>query len=211
ANGFVRVEQPIGERRGFTGLAAFLTLSSFAHRTSPTLRAKWVLEELLCTTVPPPPPGVALQLEGEDQANAAAAIENVRERLELHRSDPKCAGCHRLMDPIGLGLESFDGIGRARERYENGDAIDTRGELPDGTSFQGPAQLAEILADDPRFLRCATQKVLTFALQRSLDQDAQLVDAILSRFKPAGSLRALIEAVVLSEAFRQQREQGDGA
>jgi hypothetical protein len=114
------------------------------------------------------------------------------------------------MDPIGLGLESFDGIGRARERYENGDPIDTRGELPDGTRFDGPAQLARVLADDPRFERCATQKLLTFALQRSLENDVALIDAIVKRFKPAGTLRALIEQVVLSEAFRQQREQGGG-
>ncbi|HKO90497.1 MAG TPA: DUF1592 domain-containing protein, partial [Polyangiaceae bacterium] len=209
--GFVRVEQPIGQRRGFTGLAAFLTLSSFAHRTSPTLRAKWILEELLCSPVPPPPPNVALQLEGEDQANAAATIENVRKRLELHRSDPKCAGCHRLMDPIGLGLEGFDGIGRARDRYENGDAIDARGELPDGTRFDGPVQLASVLASDPRFLRCATQKLLTFSLQRSLEDDVELIDATLARFKQTGTLRALIEAVVLSPAFRQQRAGEGGA
>lgn len=209
--GFVRIDKAIGPRRGFTGLAAFLTLSSFAHRTSPTLRAKWILEELLCSPVPQPPPNVADQFDAEDKANAAAALENVRERLTLHRSDPKCAGCHNLLDPIGLGLEAFDGIGRVRERYENGDPVETRGELPDGTRFEGPAELAAVLADDPRFLRCATQKVLTYALARSLERDGALIDQTLTRFKEQGTLRALLEAVVLSDAFRQQREAGGGA
>jgi hypothetical protein len=208
--GFVRIDRAIGARRGFTGLAAFLTLSSFAHRTSPTLRAKWVLEELLCSPVPPPPPNVAGQLDAEDKANAAAALENVRERLELHRSDPKCAGCHKLMDPIGLGLEVFDGIGRARDKYDNGDPVETEGELPDGTRFDGPVALSALLAKDPRFLRCATQKVLTYALARSLSEDGALIDATLASFKSEGTLRALIETVVLSAAFRQQREEGGG-
>jgi hypothetical protein len=209
--GFVRIDKPIGARRGFMGLASFLTLSSFAHRTSPTLRAKWVLEELLCSPVPPPPPNVALQLDAEDKANAAAALENVRERLALHRSDPKCAGCHQLMDPIGLGLEVFDGIGRERAKYDNGDAVETRGELPDGTSFEGPVELSALLAKDPRFLRCATQKVLTYALARSLEQDGALIDSTLADFEADGTLRALIESVVLSTAFREQRAEGGGA
>jgi hypothetical protein len=144
-------------------------------------------------------------------ANAAAKLENVRERLTLHRSDPKCAGCHNLLDPIGLGLEAFDGIGRVRDRYENGDPVETRGVLPDGTVFDGPAELAEVLANDPRFLRCTTKKVLTYALARSLEHDGALIDATLERFQAEGTLRALIEAVVLSDAFRRQREAGGGA
>jgi hypothetical protein len=203
-SGLTRVDKPIGQRRGFLGLASFLTVSSFAHRTSPTLRAKWVLEELLCSVVPPPPPNVVAQLEGQDMANAAAAIDNVRARLELHRSDPNCASCHSRMDPIGLALESFDGIGRSRERYDNGDLVDTHGELPDGTRIDGPVELATLLADDPRFVRCVTQKVLTYALGRSLEQEPALVDATVASFEARGTLRALIESIVLSDAFRQQ-------
>jgi Protein of unknown function (DUF1592)/Protein of unknown function (DUF1588)/Protein of unknown function (DUF1587)/Protein of unknown function (DUF1585)/Protein of unknown function (DUF1595) len=206
--GFTRWEQPIGERRGFLGLAAFLTVSSFAHRTSPTLRAKWVLEELLCSPVPPPPPQVMDQLDGEDMSNAAAGIENVRTRLELHRSDPSCAGCHQQMDPIGLGFESFDGIGKSRDRYENGDPIDTRGELPDGTSFDGPGELSDILTADPRFARCVTEKLLIYALGRSLAGERALVQRILDGAGERASLRALIEQIVTSDAFRQQLDGG---
>jgi hypothetical protein len=200
--GLTRLDTPIGERRGFIGLGAFLTLTSFAQRTSPTLRAKWVLEQLLCSTVPPPPPGVVAELMGAEASNAAASVENVRARLELHRSDPGCAGCHRAMDPIGLGLESFDGIGRARDHYDNGDAIDTHGELPDGTAFDGPVELAEVLADDPRFLRCATKKLLTYALGRPMDAEGALVDALHTALGTKGSFRSLVASVVLSDAFR---------
>jgi hypothetical protein len=200
----VRVETDIDERMGFIGLGSFLTVSSFAHRTSPTLRAKWIIEELLCSPLPPPPPGVQADLEGDDKANAAAAIENVRERLELHRSDPSCASCHALMDPIGLGLESFDAIGQARDKYENGDPVDTQGVLPDGQKFDGPRELSAVLSDDPRFPRCVAQKMLTFARGRSVESGEQaLIDRTRDAYLAQGaSLRALIDTIVLSDAFR---------
>jgi hypothetical protein len=200
---FMRVDTPLGTRRGFLGLAAFLTVSSFSHRTSPTLRAKWVLEELLCSHVPPPPPNVVDELEGDDAANAAAAIENVRKRLELHRSAPSCAGCHASLDPIGLGLEGFDAIGKSRTKYENGDPVDTRGQLPGGKAFDGAAELSSVLVQDPRFASCVTQKLLTYALGRSLDGDDALVESTLM-VSGTPTVRALIETIVLSDAFRQQ-------
>jgi hypothetical protein len=206
---FMRSDKVIGDRRGYTGLAAFLTLSSFAHRTSPTLRAKWVLEQLLCSTVPQPPANVVTDLDAEGAANAAAAIENVRERLELHRSDPKCSGCHASLDPIGLGLESFDGIGKSRIKYSNGDPVDTYGELPGGQSFDGPVELSEVLSADPRFMRCAAQKLLTYALGRAMVREGNLVDVTLERAKAKGTLRALLEAVVLRDAFRKELSPGD--
>ena len=200
--GFVRLTDDLDGRRGFLGLASFLTLSSFAHRTSPTLRAKWVLEELLCSPVPAPPPNVG-ELEDAAAANEAASIENVRARLALHRSAPTCAGCHAALDPIGLGLEGFDAIGRARISYENGDTIDTSGAFPSGKSFSGPVELAALLADDPRFLRCASEKLLTYALGRALDREQPLVDEAVAALDPQhGTLRDLIEHVVLSSAFR---------
>ncbi|MFT3927767.1 MAG: DUF1592 domain-containing protein [Myxococcales bacterium] len=198
------VDNPNGDRRGYLGLAAFLTVSSFAQRTSPTLRAKWVLEELMCSVVPPPPPNVTAQLE--DTANAAASIENVRERLELHRSDPGCASCHARLDPIGLGLESFDAIGRSRTHYENGDSIDTLGELPDGRTFDGPVELSAILADDPRFEPCVARKLLTYALGRTLGSEPDLVAHTVASYKPQGTLRAMIESIVLGDAFRYQAQ-----
>jgi hypothetical protein len=207
-SGFARIAQRIGDRRGFLGLAAFLTLTSFAQRTSPTLRAKWILEQLLCSPVPPPPANVVAALEGKDPASADATIDNVRARLEQHRRDPACSGCHNLMDPMGLALESFDGIGKSRTRYDNGDVVDTHGILPDGTAVDGPVALANVVANDPRFLRCVTQKVLTYALGRTLQDEPALIDATLASFRPAGTLRALLEAVVSSAAFREQPSAG---
>ncbi len=204
--GSTRIDAPIGERRGFLGLASFLTVTSFAQRTSPTLRAKWILEQLLCTPLPPPPANVVASLEGENESSTP--IDNVRERLEQHRSNPACSGCHNLMDPLGLALEGFDGIGKSRTRYDNGDAVDTRGVLPDGSLVAGPAALAKVVADDPRFLRCVTQKVLTYALGRTLEDETALVEATLASFQGRGTLRALLETVVLSPAFRQERTGG---
>jgi hypothetical protein len=162
-----------------------------------------VLEELLCSHVPPPPPNVVDELEGDDAANAAAAIENVRKRLELHRSAPSCAGCHASLDPIGLGLEGFDAIGKSRTVYENGDPVDTRGELPGNKVFHGAAELSTVLVADPRFPACVAQKLLTYALGRSLEKEQPLVDSTL-RVKGQPTVKALIENIVLSEAFRQQ-------
>jgi hypothetical protein len=200
----VRIDRDIGDRVGFLGLGSFLTLSSFAHRTSPTLRAKWVLEEMLCSPVAPPPPEVEASLGDDEAANEAAAIENVRERLELHRSNPSCAGCHAAMDPIGLGLETFDAIGRERTHYENGDLIDPTGELPGGKKFAGPGELAQVLAEDPRFTRCVANKMLTYALGRGMQDEADLVtrtrDAFLAQ---GGTLRALVEIIVLGDDFRK--------
>ncbi|HKP58992.1 MAG TPA: DUF1592 domain-containing protein [Polyangiales bacterium] len=206
--GFARTDTPIGDRRGFLGLASFLTVTSFAQRTSPTLRAKWILEQLLCSPVAPPPANVIASLEGENAANMAATVDNVRVRLEQHRSNPACSGCHNLMDPLGLALESFDGIGKSRTRYDNGDAIDTRGVLPDGTKVDGPVALANVVANDPRFLRCVTQKVLTYAFGRTVDDEAELIDQTLASFRERGTLRALLESVVLSGAFRSQPSAG---
>jgi Protein of unknown function (DUF1588)/Di-haem oxidoreductase, putative peroxidase/Protein of unknown function (DUF1585) len=156
--------------------------------------------ELMCSTVPPPPPTVVATLEDAQAANDAAAIDNVRERLALHRSDPSCASCHARLDPIGLGLESFDGIGAARTTYSNGDAVDTHGELPDGTSFDGPVALSQVLAEDPRFRRCVTRKLLTYALGRGMADESALVQAVDERSAARGTVRALIETIVQVEA-----------
>lgn len=194
-------------RRGIMGLAGFQTLTSFAHRTSPTLRAKWVLEVLLCS--PPPPPPVDLMvtdLDGDEAANAAASIENVRERLELHRTDPLCAGCHASMDPIGLALERFDGIGNYRETYDNGDLVDASGELPGRGAFDGLLELSDLLHDDARFSTCATRTMMLYGLGRRIASSEQkLVQAVLATAEDeGGSLRSLIHAIVDSAAFRMR-------
>jgi hypothetical protein len=207
--GVTRVDKPLGDRRGLLGLASFLTVTSFAQRTSPTLRAKWILEQLLCSPVPPPPANVVASLEGANTGSATG--DNVRARLEQHRKDPACSGCHNLMDPIGLALESFDGIGRSRDRYDDGQPVDTHGVLPDGTLVDGPLQLVNVIANDPRFMRCVTQKVLTYALGRTLDDEPALVDETLASLDDRGTLPALLEAVVLSDAFRGLQSPKGGA
>ncbi len=197
-------------RRGFLGLASFLTLSSFSYRTAPTLRGKWVLENLLCTELPPPP-GDVPQLDDATEDPAALASLNVRERLAAHRVDPSCAGCHKALDPIGLGLERFDGIGRYREQYDNGDTVDASGELPDGSTFEGLESLSTLLADDPRLLDCTVEKLLTYALGRTLgEDDAPHLERIREGWEADGlGLWALIERIVLSEPFRMRRGESD--
>jgi hypothetical protein len=192
-------------RRGFLGLASFLTLTSFSHRTAPTLRGKWVLESLLCQSIPPPPPDVP-ELEG-DSGGADAESLNVRERLAMHRENPACAGCHTTLDPIGLGLESFDAIGRHRTSYTGGDPIDATGELPSGERFDGLLELSALLADDPRLSECVTEKLVTYALSRKLvDSDQPHLDELRQGFVAGGSsLRGLLRAIVLSEPFRYRR------
>jgi len=120
-----------------------LAATSFPNRTSPVNRGVWVLEQLLEDHVPPAPPDVPA-LENHDQQSVANRI--LRERTELHRSDPACANCHRLLDPIGFGLENLDAIGRRRDQDDNGEPIDASGELPDGIRFSGLQELKAMIA-----------------------------------------------------------------
>jgi hypothetical protein len=201
-----RVSDDSDARRGFLGLASFLTVTSFAHRTAPTLRGKWVLESLLCEEIAPPPADVP-ELE-EDAADPTAGQSlNVRERLAEHRANPQCAACHTILDPIGLGLENFDAIGRYRNEYANGDAIDASGELPGGAQFDGLDQLSALLADDERLTECASEKLLTYALSRQLvESDRVYLQEIREQWQREGlGLRALLERIVLSDLFRQRR------
>src|SRR5690606_40829884 len=130
--------------------------TSLATRTSPVLRGKWVLEQILGTPAPPPPPDVP-DLEAARQANSEL---DFREVLELHRSKPACNSCHQRMDPIGLGLENFDAIGRWREGYGE-QPIDASGVLVDGTAFEGPSELKQLLLREKAlFARNLTRKML---------------------------------------------------
>ncbi len=146
-------------RSGFLTMGGTLTVTSFPTRTSPVKRGKWVLEQLMCDGPPPPPPGVEAELSDVDQELS------LRERLAAHREDPSCASCHNLMDPIGLGLENFDGIGTYRE-MEAGQPVDASGQLPDGRNFNGANELAEILGNDPRFTGCFQEKVVVYGVGR---------------------------------------------
>jgi hypothetical protein len=201
-----RVSEASDERRGFLGLASFLTVTSFAHRTAPTLRGKWVLETLLCEAIAPPPADVP-ELDENAADSMAGQSLNVRERLAEHRENPQCAACHTILDPIGLGLENFDAVGRHRSAYANGDAIDASGELPDGAQFDGLRELSTLLAGDERLIECASEKLLTYALSRQLvASDQPYLDEIREQWQREGlGLRALLERIVLSDLFRQRR------
>jgi hypothetical protein len=206
---FARVENTTDQRRGFLGLASFLTLTSFPSRTSPTLRGAWVLSELLCSP-PPAPPGAVPKLDESAvpaEMNPTPGTENVAARLERHRSEAGCAVCHKFLDPMGLGLERFDGIGRYRMTYGNGDTIDPAGVLPNGATFSGAAELGAQLAKDPRFTACAANKLYTYALGREVEAlDAPTLDGVKARWATRGlTLRNLLKEIVLSDAFRLRR------
>ncbi|HEY0712478.1 MAG TPA: DUF1592 domain-containing protein, partial [Polyangia bacterium] len=206
ATGITKVTHTGDQRVGFLGLASFLTHTSFSYRTAPTLRGVWVMENLLCEHIPPVPNDVP-----ELDSPAAPAMmnqnQNVRARLAEHRKDPSCAGCHALLDPIGLGLENFDAIGRYRETYPNGDRVDASGEMPDGSKFNGLPSLAALLGKDKRFIDCASEKLLTYALSRELgDADKPHLTKIRDEWKKQGlGARNLLKAIVLSDTFRFRR------
>jgi hypothetical protein len=165
-DGFRRIDLSDTPRRGLLGLGSVLTVTSFPTRTSPVKRGKWVLEQLMCDGPPPPPPGVETEL---GEVDAAASL---RERLEQHRESPQCAGCHNRMDPIGLGMEEFDAIGRYRA-LDGDHAIDASGTLPDGTAFDGTLELSRLLKEDERYARCFQRKLFTYALGRSPEASDQ--------------------------------------
>ena len=158
----------VGNKRG--GLitqASVLTLTSYPNRTSPVLRGKWVLENLLGSAPPPPPPNVP---KLEDHKEAAAKL-NLRQQMEAHRKDPTCFACHAAMDPIGFGLENFDAIGAWRDKDANNEALDVSGKLPDGKAFEGPAGLKEILMQrKDEFCQTLTERMMTYALGRGMEQ-----------------------------------------
>jgi hypothetical protein len=176
-NHFRRVElEANGARGGLFGQASILTLTSYADRTSPVLRGKWLLDNVLGSPPPPPPPDVPLLSE----TGANGKLASVRERLELHRKNPACAVCHLKMDPLGFVLENFDAIGKWRSTSD-GIAIDAAATLPDGTRMDGPAGLRRaLMLHSDEFVRTVTEKLLTYALGRELQvYDAPIVRKIL--------------------------------
>lgn len=198
-----RVDLPANTRRGLLMQGAWLTANSASNRTSPVNRGRWILEQLLCTPIPPPPPNIPPLMppaEGQTQ----------REMLAQHRANPVCAGCHDLLDPAGLGMEGYDGIGAERD-LENGQPLDVSGAIPPNTPFEGSGELALLLEDDPRFVACLTDKLFGYALGRERAIEDIAYRKRISEALPAtgGSLDQLIELIVTSPAFRLRTEKAD--
>jgi cytochrome c5 len=205
---FRRVSLPDGARKGLLGKASILTVTSYANRTAPTLRGKWILENILGTPPPPPPPNVPT-LEEENSENGRTLT--MRERMEKHRANPVCAVCHKRMDPLGFALDNFNAIGEWRE-YEDITPIDASGVLPDGTEFQGPSELTEILLNDSnQFLQTITEKLLMYALGRGLTyRDQPVVRDILKKSAENDhSWSAVILGIVNSMPFQMRRSHHD--
>jgi cytochrome c5 len=198
---FRRVQLPDDRRAGLLGQGSILTVTSYAHRTSPVVRGKWLLENLLGAPPPPPPANVPALKEN----NEGGKPTSVRERLEEHRKNPVCASCHARMDPLGFALENFDAIGRWRAVDESGKPVDASGVLPDGTKFQGPAEFRRVLlAHRDEFVSTLTEKLLTYALGRGLESyDMPAVRAILRQAKADDDRwSSLIRGIVASVPFQ---------
>jgi hypothetical protein len=192
-------------RVGLLGHGSILTVTSYANRTSPVLRGKWILENLLGTPPPPPPPNVPPLAE----SRSTTAVVSMRERMEAHRQNPACAVCHRIMDPAGLSMENFDAIGRWRDA-EGDVVIDAAGSLPGGEDFDGVSGLRNALLAHPEvFVNTVTEKLLIYALGRGLDHtDAPAVRQII---KAAADddyrMSSIILGVVRSTPFQMRRSQ----
>lgn len=200
---FQRVALQGASRGGVLTHASVMTVTSNPTRTSPVKRGRWVLEQILGTPPPPPPPDVP-ELEEDHDATIGTTL---RERLEQHREDPACANCHAKMDPIGFALENYNAIGAFRTK-EGELEIDTTAELPDGTAFDGIADLKQILKDrKQQFVRCLTEKMLTYALGRGLEYyDRPTVDRIVAQLESEGYRSSvLITEIVKSDPFRLRR------
>lgn len=192
-------------RGGILTMPGVLANSSFPNRTSPVNRGVWVLEQVLGEHVPPPPPNVPT-LEKQDQKKVANLT--LRQRTELHRTDPVCASCHQVLDPIGFGLENFDAIGRWRDRDDAGLAIDATGELPGNKRFTAPHELKSIIAgrvDD--LSRNLAGRMLAYALCRQLEgYDEVVVDQLAKTIAKDGHrMQSLVVAVVTSYPFTHRR------
>ncbi|WP_253160773.1 DUF1592 domain-containing protein [Stieleria tagensis] len=200
-DGFAKVSLADTPRRGLLAHASILTLTSTPNRTSPVLRGKWILENMLGTRPPDPPAGVP---ELKD-TQAAADNATLREQLELHRASPSCASCHRVMDQLGFGLDDFDAVGKFRSE-DAGKPIDASGALPDGRSFNGGVELTRMLGETETdaLARTLIERLLTFAIGRELTPDDRCtLDEIAAQTKPNDyRLADVVTAVVASRQFR---------
>jgi hypothetical protein len=206
-----RVEWPDDSpRRGVLGHASILTATSAPNRTSPVVRGQWLMQSLLGAKVPSPPPGAEADLSAEASESEGLAGDTVRERLEQHRANPTCAGCHGIMDPLGLSLENFDLLGRWRDS-EDGHAIDAAAQMVDGTALRGPQDLrAALLARSDAFVATFAERLMTYALGRELaSHDMPVVRGVVrAAAQEDHTFRALVQAIVASESFRKRVASG---
>jgi hypothetical protein len=204
---FRRVSLPADSvRRGLLGQGSILTDTSRPNRTSPVIRGKWILENIFGAAPPPPPPNVPDLEEERDPRK----VLPMRQQIAQHRANPVCASCHAQMDELGFALENFDAIGEWRNTYSSGAPIDAKAELPDGTVFNGPAELRQVLLrHSDEFLTTMTEKLLTYALGRGLEAaDAPAVRGI-KREAARGGYRfgSLIQGIVTSTPFQMRMAQ----
>ncbi|HEY6563643.1 MAG TPA: DUF1588 domain-containing protein, partial [Pirellulaceae bacterium] len=205
--GFHRVSLSNTPRGGVLTQASILTLTSRPTRTSPVMRGKWILEGLLNDPPPPPDPGVA-QL---DERHGPVAGETLRQQLEQHRSDPRCAGCHIRMDALGFALEDFDPLGRVRT-VADGRPWDTSATLPDGTQLAGSIELKRVLRERyaDQIVRGIVERLFVYALGRGLeDADECAIQALVSDVRSQGDrFSVAVEGIVASDSFRRKNLDG---
>lgn len=204
---FRRVSLPADSvRRGLLGQGSILTGTSRANRTSPVIRGKWILENILGAPPPPPPPNVPDLEEDRDPRK----VLPMREQMEAHRANPVCASCHAQMDQLGFALENFDAIGEWREVYPSGLPIDPSARFPDGTTFDGPSELrAVLLSHSDDFLTTVIDRLLTYALGRGLEPtDAPVVRQIKRAAESDGhAFVSLVQGIVASTPFQMRMAQ----
>ena len=202
---------PDSPRGGLLGQGSILAATSYPTRTSPVLRGKWILEQLLGTSPPPPPANVP---DLKAKSDATGKVLSMRDRMVQHRADPACASCHAMMDPPGLALENFNAVGQWRTRSEANTPIDASGTLPDGTTFQGPEGLRQALLRRPeQFVQTVTEKLFVYALGRGIEYyDRPVIRQIV---RDAASdhfpLQSLVMGIVRSPSFQMRRSPAESS
>jgi mono/diheme cytochrome c family protein len=203
----VALGQGLDARRGLLGHGSILTVTSYPNRTSPVSRGKWILENILGSPPPEPPPVVPEFKEQTREDVERGNARSVRARLEEHRTNPTCAGCHKIMDPIGFSLEYFDAVGKWRTRDEAGTAIDAGGELVDGTKVDSPASLRQALLHySSQFVATMTEKLMVYALGRGVEYYDMPVVRSITREAAASDYRfsSIIMGIVKSAPFQMK-------